>query len=230
MALTISAQDDDSMPQPVMIEAADGLMLVGDFYLLNVEEPAPAVLLLHMLGSERGAWDHLIPELTASNYNVLAIDMRGHGDTGGDTNWGAAEGDLQTLLDWLREQNSVQDEAIAIVGASIGSNLALIGCANDADCVTAVALSPGLDYRGVMPEEAVTGGLSERSVLLIATHGDDESAEAVKQMLTNSHEGEITVELHSGSLHGTDMFVVPRLRERVFASILHWLDIHLNAD
>lgn len=228
--LTIAAQDYDPMPQPVMIEAADGLVLVGDFYSSNMEEPAPAVLLLHMLGSERRAWGQLIPELTASNYNVLAIDMRGHGDTGGDTDWVAAEGDVQTLLDWLHEQESVQDDVIAIIGASIGSNLALIGCANDADCVTAVALSPGLDYRGVTPEEAVTIGLSERSALLIATHGDDASAEAVKQILTNSQDGEVAVELHSGSLHGTDMFVLPRLRERVFASILYWLDIHLNAD
>ncbi|MEM9954519.1 MAG: alpha/beta fold hydrolase [Chloroflexota bacterium] len=224
------AQDttEEITPMSVNIEATDDLILVGDFYPTITDEPAPAVLLLHMLGSDRTAWNQLIPELVSANYNVLTVDMRGHGDTGGDIDWIAAEDDVQIMLNWLRDQDSVQDSAIAIIGASIGSNLALIGCANDADCVTAVALSPGLDYRGVMPEEAVTVGLSERSVLLIATHGDDESAEAVKQMLNNSQDGEIAVELHSGGLHGTSMFVLPRLRERVFASILYWLNIHLS--
>lgn len=219
---------EDISPEIVNIEAADGLTLVGDFYQSNTEEPAPAVVLLHMSGSNRTSWSELIPELVDAGYNVLAIDMRGHGDTGGDIDWILAESDVQVLLDWLREQGSVQGEGIAIIGASIGSNLTLIGCANDADCVTAIALSPGLDYSGVMPEEAVTVGLSERSVLLIATHGDEESAQAIKQLLTNSEDGEVAVELHSGSLHGTDMFVLPRLRERVFASILYWLDIHLS--
>ncbi|NJL58071.1 hypothetical protein HC928_25350 [bacterium] len=68
VSFTSAQETTESIPSEVVnIEAADGLILVGDFYLSNAEEPAPAVLLLHMLGSDRNAWRQLIPELTASN-------------------------------------------------------------------------------------------------------------------------------------------------------------------
>lgn len=221
---TLSAQQP-TIPAPLTVEipANDGLMLVGDYYAQA--EAAPAVLLLHMLGSERGAWQPILADLVDAGYAVLAVDLRGHGDSGGAQDWALAETDIQAWLDWLREQDAVRADALAIVGASIGGNLALIGCANDAACVTAVALSPGLDYRGVAPENAVVEGLAERSALLVAAQGDGYSADSVKQMAAAAG-GEIGLRLFSGSRHGTNFFLTEGMRARIVNVIIAWLDEH----
>lgn len=212
----------------VQVEAADGLVLVGDFYAVPEGGDGRAVVLIHMLSSRRSSWSPLIPALHEAGYAILNIDMRGHGDTGGRREWPAAETDMQTWLDWLREQAGIRAEAVSIVGASIGSNLALMGCANDtaaneAGCVTAIALSPGLDYQGVAAKDAVVTGLSERSALLVAAHRDSYSAISVEEMAADAA-GEVGMRLYTGSAHGTALF-----RERgeaVSGMIIAWLDEH----
>ncbi len=226
MALScfVAFAQDAPTPEVVELAASDGATLAGDYYPAE-GEARPAVLLLHQNSSSRAAWAPLVSPLLAAGYDVLAVDLRGFGDSGRTTNWALAQEDVTGWLDWLRGQEGVRPEAVSIVGASIGSNLALIGCADDEACVTAVALSPGLNYFNVMPETAVTEGLRERSALLIAAQADRESSTAVKQMATNAR-GEIGLQLFTGSTHGTSMLSSPKLRDRVIELIVDWLDIH----
>lgn len=224
----LGIQQAETLPtaQPVTITADDDLSVVGDFYpaLSDDNEPHPAVLLLHMIGSDRESWSPLIPDLQLAGYHVLAVDLRGQGATGGDINWPAATIDVQSWLDWLRDQPEVQPDAISILGASIGANLALIGCANDDDCVTAIALSPGLVYYSLKPD---INQLNKRSALLIASQNDLYSADSVKQMLTSAT-GDIAARIYSGSTHGTHLFdVSDKLRQGLIATIISWLDEHL---
>jgi pimeloyl-ACP methyl ester carboxylesterase len=225
MAVMAAAQDAP-MPQAVQVEASDRLTLVGDYYVSPSELGArPAVLLMHMYGSGRASWTPVIPALLEAGYDVLAVDLRGHGDTGGAEDWELAVGDVQVWLDWLRAQPGVRAEAVSTMGASVGSNLALIGCANDAQCVTAIALSPGLNFFGVQPETSVSEGLKDRSALLLATQADMESSEAVRQMVMTA-QGEIGARIWPGATHGTDMFVSPKMRNRLIPIIVGWLDEH----
>ncbi|MBL8153448.1 MAG: alpha/beta fold hydrolase [Anaerolineae bacterium] len=225
MAVTAAAQDAPA-PQAVQVEASDGLALVGDYFVSPSDaEARPAVLLMHMYGSERGSWSPVIPALLEAGYDVLAVDLRGHGDTGGAEDWELAVGDVQVWLDWLRAQPGVRAEAVSTMGASVGSNLALVGCANDAQCVTAIALSPGLDFYGVKPETSVSERLRDRSALLLATQADTESAEAVRQMVMTA-QGEIGARIWTGATHGTTMFTSPRMRNRLIPIIVGWLDEH----
>jgi alpha-beta hydrolase superfamily lysophospholipase len=212
--------------QQVEIKAADDLMLVGDFYpvVTDTDQPRPAVLLMHMLGSKRSAWQSLIPALWEKGYHVLTVDLRGHGETGGGIDWPKATADVQTWLDWLRAQKTVRGEAIAIIGASIGSNLALLGCADDQQCVTAIALSPGLDYYGLKPQAAVVTGLRKRSALLVASQADGYSADSVKQLLTDTR-GDVAARIYAGGAHGTEMFDFAQSKG-ITPLILAWLDEH----
>src|SRR6185369_9428606 len=116
-----------------------------------------------------------VPELTKAGYSVLNVDLRGHGATGGKTNWPMAVTDVQTWLDWVRTQPNIRANSVSIIGASVGSNLALIGCANDKDCVTAIALSPGSDYFGLRPNDFIADGLKDRSALLVVSRKDEPS-------------------------------------------------------
>jgi len=217
-----NAAQDIPTPETVTISASDDLELVGDFYTpAEVEDDAPAVLLLHMLRSRRSAYEPLIPYLLDAGYSVLNVDMRGHGETGGGQDWELAEEDVQRWLNWLRQQEGVADDQIAIIGASVGSNLALVGCANDEACVTAIALSPGLDYRGIEPESAVTEGLADRSALLIASHQDTFSADSVIVMFGDST-GNIAARLYDGRAHGTALF--DNELDSISNTIVSWLD------
>lgn len=231
IAATIAAPppiNDTLLPQPhtIQVTADDNLTLIGDYYpALSADSVSkPAVLLLHMIGSNRDSWSPLIPALQNAGYHVLAVDLRGHGATGGDINWSAATTDVQTWLDWLRDQPEVLPDSISIIGASIGANLALIGCANDADCVTAIALSPGLVYYSLKPD---VNQLNKRSALLIASQNDHYPADSLKQMLTDAT-GDIGGRIYAGSTHGTHLFEVSdKVREGLITTIVSWLDEHI---
>lgn len=224
------AQDGDDMPplpEParVEIEASDGLMLIGDYYTGSSEddEPIPAILLLHMLGSNRTAWQPLLPVLVGEyHFAVLNIDMRGHGETGGSQDWTLAEADVQTLIDWLREQEGIDPDAVSIVGASIGSNLAIRGWANDENIATAVALSPGLDYRGVTTVDAVEAQ-PDRPIMLVASRNDAPSAIAIND-LYDLTSGYATVRMYDGRLHGTNLFGDEDIAQYLTYAIAEWVD------
>jgi predicted acyl esterase len=220
------ATEEVVTPQIAEIETVDGLLLKGDFYPASAEN-APAVLLMHQFNSTRRSWSSFLPPLLEAGYAVLNVDLRGHGDSFGDRDWDAAIGDVQTWLDWLREQPGVRPDAISIMGASVGSNLALVGCANDPECITAIALSPGLDYFGITTSTAISEGLAERSALLIAAQGDSESASSVKELIALSV-GEIGVQIYESGEHGTGMF--PQHDERLMPLILMWLETHIPSD
>lgn len=218
------AQDGEGIePVEVSLDAADGLTLVGDYYAVSSDDEAgvPAVLLLHMLGSNRTLWAPLIPELSEAGYTVLAVDMRGHGATGGAQDWPLAEADMQAWLDWLREQPGVDGDRLNVVGASIGANLALRGMANDSQVVTAVALSPGLDYRGVTTEDALAT-IDGRPVYLVAGQGDRYSADSVRT-LTGQIQGDGLMRLFDSAVHGTTL--LPE-QTTLGPSIVAWLDWH----
>ena len=125
---------------------------------------------------------------------------------------------------WLREQDSVKDDSVSVIGASMGTVVALTSCAADAACLTAIALSP-VDFP--LPiKEAMSEGLAERSALLISGQRDRGSADTVR-MLTAEAAGEVGAYLFAGAAHGTDI-LSPRsdLAEPITDMILDWLADH----
>ena len=121
---------------------------------------------------------------------------------------------------WLAEAEHIGEHGLAIIGGSIGANVALISCAEIDDCRGAIALSPGLDYRGVQPESALVDGLAQRTALLVAAHADAYSAQSIRQMFLSAA-GEVTARLYRGRAHGTRLFDSDY--ESVRGLILHWL-------
>ncbi|MCY3780668.1 MAG: alpha/beta fold hydrolase [Chloroflexi bacterium] len=197
----------------------DQVTLVADFY--PASEPAPVLLLLHMLNSNRAAYDPLIPDLHDAGYAVLNIDMRGHGASGGSREWDSAIADMQSWVDWLDAERHLSEAGLAIIGGSIGANVAIISCAETETCRGAVALSPGLDYRGVKPESALVDGLADRTVLLVAAQNDASSSTAIRQMFRNA-KGDVFARLFRGRAHGTRLF--DSEYDSVSQLILNWLD------
>ena len=218
LSLAMTAQSES---ESVTLQAADGVSLAGDFYP-PAEESAPLIISLHMLNSNRSAYAPLIPDLQAGGYAALNVDLRGHGDSGGARDWGLAIDDVADWIDWLAANEHISARGLVIMGASIGANAALMGCAASEVCRGAIALSPGLDYRGLQPETALTDGLAERSALLVAAHDDAYSADTVRQMFANA-QGDVTARLFRGRAHGTRLFDSDY--NHISRLILSWLDM-----
>jgi pimeloyl-ACP methyl ester carboxylesterase len=209
--------------EDIIVEAADGLELDATFYAAEGLENAPGVILLHMLGSRRTVWEQvgLADELAANGYAVLALDMRGHGDTGRAADWVQAEDDIQRVWQYLVDRPEVDGERTAVIGGSIGSNMALIAAANEPAIKTAVLLSPGLVYRGVTIEDRLPD-IGERPLFIIASE-DDYYSEDTANKLAETAVGETEVLIYENAGHGTNMFAP---QPDLIPLILDWLAQH----
>lgn len=174
---SIAAQDDGVPPAEVItIEAEDGLSLIGEFWRVEPDETAPAILLMQPFDSGRYGWEPLIESLLVANYNVLAVDMRGTGETGGEEDPAMAISDAEQWLNWLSEQPTVQSNALVAIGAREGANIAVIACIQIPNCATSIVLSPILApnpsygyHESIDLREALsnTGSINTHSMLVM---------------------------------------------------------------
>jgi dienelactone hydrolase len=160
--------------QRVTLRTDDGVTIAATWYDTDVR-PAPAVILVHMLHRSRRDWDAVASRLADDGIGALAIDLRGHGDSGGavrgDTgaDYSAMVRDVSAARRYLASRGDVQGTRIGVLGASIGANLAALAAASD-DIASLALLSPSLDYRGLRIEAAVRK--YGRPVLVVASDDD----------------------------------------------------------
>ena len=207
----------------VTIEAADGLLIQATLLAPLTSGVDPGVILLHMLGDDRTVWGEvgLAADLVAAGYAVLLVDMRGHGETGGAQDWTLAADDLGRVWDAFAVR--ADETRTAVVGASIGANMALRLGAERPDVVGVALLSPGLEYRGVTTaDQLVVYG--DRPLLLVASEDDPYSADSVRALAEVASGA--TVHIFDAAGHGTNMFAAaPELS----GLIIGWLDEHVAA-
>ena len=210
----------------VTIEAADGLLIQATLLAPLTSGADPGVILLHMLGDDRTVWGEvgLAADLVAAGYAVLVVDMRGYGETGGAPEWTLAADDLGRVWDAFTARDTVDRARTAVVGASIGANMALRLGAEQADVGAVVLLSPGLDYRGVTTADqlAVYG---DRPLLLVASEDDAYSVDSVRTLAEAA--GSADVQMFTDAGHGTAMFAA---EPELAALIIGWLDNQLASE
>lgn len=213
----IAAQDATPAPSSasgvdVEISAADGKTLYGSYFAADGD--AKGVMLLHELYTNRSSWTPLVQPLLDAGFKVLAVDLRGYGKTKGKINWKAAQQDTVAWADWLKAQAGVQ--SVAVVGSSMGANLALNGCAAINGCVGAVALSPGLNYFGVKTTDAVQAGFP--ALIVYADRDTYPKTDVPKMQELGGDHLEILV--YSGRTHGIGLF---KDHDDLAGKIVNWL-------
>ena len=208
-------------PQKVLIRAKDGALLVADFYL--VDPLSPTIILAHQLYTNRHSWEFVISPLIGEHYNVLAIDLRGYGESSSSINWRFAISDMQLWFDWLRTEGGVRGDAISTMGSSMGSTLAIIGCANDALCKTAIAISPGWDYYNIKIEDALTTDLNTRPLLIVYAERDRWPSLGMPQ-IEAAATNPLTIEMFPANAHGIDM--IKLYEEEIMTMIMDWLRLY----
>lgn len=230
--------------QRVSFLTDDKVLIVGTYYAPQTTTPSSAntngVILLHMLGHNRNDWNSFASTLSnkSNGYAVLSIDLRGHGDSttqNGNTisfqsftasDFNKMVADVKAAKQFLVIQKNINPNNIAIIGASIGANIALNYAASlDPSIKTVVLLSPGLDYRGVTTSSVIR---QYRGPIYIATAGKDPIAGNDPQTLCNeiincNNNNRLKVYQDSNS-HGTDMFSDSSLQPPLDKLIISWLN------
>src|ERR1700683_4520827 len=143
----------------VDLTAADGTKLKASYFA--AAEPGPGVLLLHQCNMRgRKNWDGLAQQLAAAGINVLTLDYRGYGESGGDPfdklppqemaqiqkeKWPS---DFDTAFQYLVSQPGVTPDMIGVGGASCGVDNSVQLARRHAEVRSLVLLSGVTDLKG----------------------------------------------------------------------------------
>jgi pimeloyl-ACP methyl ester carboxylesterase len=126
---------------------ADGVELIGDVWGTPDLRPA---LLLHGGGQTRHAWKRTAATLARHGYCAIAVDQRGHGDSG----WSAdGEYEIDQFATDVRQLATGLPRRPVLIGASLGGMASLIAAGEtDTSLATALVLvdiTPRIDPVGV---------------------------------------------------------------------------------
>jgi dienelactone hydrolase len=214
------------MFEPLEFQTSDGFVIAASLGVPQEpfsEAVRPAVVFAHEGESDRSEWDAVAKACLSRGWVTLAYDMRGHGESSGtwQDEWynepGVIIEDLKAALAYIRNHEQVDGKRIAVVGASVGGNLACVASAL-CDIQTTVAIShktPAIFSLAGFEE------LTFRSIFHLASQGDEAGdragwANEMFQRTTPPRRLEIT----DGSGHGVAIFGEdPAIPDR----ILEWL-------
>ena len=227
-----------SLPiEDIRIETSDGAVIAATLYNVVMDSARPpGVVLIPELGRTRAGWETFARRAQRAGFAVLALDLRGHGDSTGPggrdmgyeafehEDWLGAFADIRATLAALVEHGAHPDN-LAVMGAALGGHIALDYALDDWAVQGVVIVSPGLEYRGFSAEESVQQ-FARRPLLLMTTSGDAYSSTAATQ-LESIAPGHCEVREYRGAAHGTDIFAASRSAGE---QALLWLDQVIGTD
>jgi len=212
-----------SAAERVDLTASDGTKLKATFF--SAGKPGPGVLLLHQCNRQRKVWDGLAQELAASGINVLTLDLRGFGESGGipadkATPQEAHEaqrkwpGDIDLAYQYLISQPGVDSNRIGAGGASCGVNNSVQTARRHPQVKSLVLLSGNTDLNGRNFLR------NDKNVPVFFAYADDDefpqSILAIQWMYSiTADPGKKLVSYSTGG-HGSDIFAKhPDLPKRI---------------
>ncbi len=134
-------------PTPVTYLGRNAVQIIGDTY---GPATAPPVILLHGGGQTRHAWGSTARALGEAGWHAIALDLRGHGDSGWDPE---SDYSMDAFVDDLLAVVAALGRPPIAVGASLGGMASLL-CAGETapDALRAVVLvdvAPKTEQEGV---------------------------------------------------------------------------------
>ena len=201
----------------VSFRLADGRMLSG--LLIEAQNrPAPAVVLVPMLGRPREEWQTMAQRLSEANLNALAIDLPATALPESPSELAQWHQVVTGAVAYLASHPSdVRADAIGVVGASLGANLAAVAAAADTRISSLALVSPSLDYRSVRIDSVLTK-YGARPALLIASVHDPYAARSVRALAQDTS-GPREVRWSSVAGHGT---VLLSRDSELAAGLIEW--------
>jgi dienelactone hydrolase len=164
----------------ISLRTTDGRTIAG-LMIDASDRPAPAVVLVPMLGRTKDDWQAVAQRLADANITALAIDLPS-----------ATVSDPADLAGWhlvvdaavaylAMRPAEVNAAAIGVAGASIGANLAAVAAGANPAVRSLALVSPSLDYRGVRIEPSLAQ-YGARPVLLVGSLHDPYAARSIRTL------------------------------------------------
>lgn len=214
------------------ISTPQGWTMWGRCYVSSKD--APLVVLIHGLNTDQSSWSALLPPLREKGYNVLALDLPGHGmskmcngsyksvseSTLRAQDFQEMPSDVSMLVLRVTTDTGISRERILVVGASIGANIGIIYAASDSKVSGLILMSPIKQFVDDLPESH-TGEIGDRPMMIQVSTSDSNSINTAHTLDDKYANSELYP--YSGSSHGTNMLggvsdAIP--------DILTWLDFN----
>ena len=219
----------DSFWTPLFWPTEDAVRLVG-LYHPAIDATHLTWILQHGLGSTKEEWDSFAKQVAKTGQGVLIFDARGHGasqkTTGGQPvnyqqfvreDWQKMPDDMRTTVDFLVKKYGLKRERIAIGGASLGANAALVYAAQKSEVPAVLLLSPGVEYAGINIDKAYDR-YGKRPLLLAASPEDRYAFQTIQALAMRRTDANLRLIEGPGHEHGVNM-----LDASTTARILDWL-------
>ena len=198
----------------VTFSTDDGLQIVADFYA--VDGDAPTVICLPMFGGLRAAYEPLAAALNEAGIQMLALDLRGHGESAPAVAEQIEGRKLEPFLEMHRDVAAAVDflgsrgadtSRISLIGGSIGGSVSVDCIVRDPSAFRSlVLLTPGPDYLDMDTLEHLKSWPGTPCLIFSGSDESSLSEPVAKAMGAGPDETTQYVVLPDGDIHGTQMF------------------------
>lgn len=193
------------------LAAADGVKLRVTYY--SAGKAGPGVLLLHQCNEDRKSWGGLATEMSQAGINVVTMDYRGYGESGGEPfnslspeqqnvalkNW---PNDIEIAYQYLLSQPGVDKTRIGAGGASCGVNNAVHLAIRHAEVKTLVLLSGPVDDETIQFVEKNAW----MPILSAASEEDGDMLSTMRWLMGFARNPQNKLLTYNGAGHGAEMF------------------------
>jgi len=219
-------------PREVHFRTEDGVELAATFFpARSPVKSTPGILLLPMMGYERSYHRKFAHYLQEQGFAVLTVDLRGMGDSTPVIQKASDSGewirkfplDVRAAVNYLASQVGVRSDRLAVMGADVTANAAIMGVNNDPRVKTLILLSGGYSEQA----KAIVAREDAPPLLILASFNEGYPAYAARELgqLSSNPQTKVKIFLNAG--HGWDMLRSSEAEE-VVRVIMDWLQEHLK--
>jgi dienelactone hydrolase len=167
---------------------------------------APGAVLVHDAGASRADMNEIAERLVKQGFAVVALDLRGHGESAGNNAWSAltdadkqktwpfALRDVKAAVTWLRDQPGVHASNVSLVGDRAGCTLAVRYASRDENVRSIVLLDPQVEQFGfnLAKDIAELAGLP---TYIAATKESQPKAQSIAESGERANDGNKYIEI-----------------------------------
>lgn len=195
----------------VTFQSSDGVTLHGNLFKAE-GDPRGAILFVHEPSRSQRDWAYMAQKMSRRGFTSLTFDLRGHGDSlmKGDEeldrenfmpeDFLAMGLDVEAGMTVLGEHSG--EVATHLIGADLGSSLALLQGVKAEHVQSVAMISPGLGYDDL---NIVGRAASFNRPLLLVYSVEDSYSRKSAEVLAKEARGPTHTEVYYGVGHGTKM-------------------------
>ena len=241
----VSVNSEPPKPRDIFYAASDGAVINATYYPSH-EADRPTVFLIHDIGKDRTQWEDFAIVLRDKGYNVLAPDLRGHGESINSLESGVVydwremsnedftdiSRDIEAGSKWIRgtgedgEKNTEASGQAALIGVGRGGQFALVQAGRMSrqnketlQFVSACLISPTMDSMGLDIGQTVEDWGDVRPIMFAGSEDDGSAVKAIDELMERRPENGVEV-IVGGGEQGISLIEREPIRKEIFKTLV----------